>query len=165
MSNKTSNFPSNQLNNLPEEFCRQTVGDLSELQGQGRPKTLDELKARIDQYFEFCGNRGFRPGVEALCLSLNITRQTLWRWCNNEDCGEEWAECCRTAKQYILTFLEQATMKGKINPASSIFYLKNWADYKDNISFDEAIPTSSTKQALSAAELPKLGLHNAENDG
>lgn len=157
MANRNSNYPSNQLKNLPENFCSETVHSLRELTNQGKPESIIELKNRINSYFEFCEQHDFRPGIESLCLALSVSRQTLWKWCNGKGCTGEWTEECRIAKQFILTFLEQATLKGKVNPASSIFYLKNWADYKDSISFDEAIPISSTRQALTAEQLPKLG--------
>ena len=41
--------------------------------------------------------------------------------------------------------------------------IMNWGKYSDQISIEESMP-SSVRQALSAAELPKLGLHNAKND-
>ena len=157
MANHKSNFPSNQLNNLPENFCKETVHSLRELNSKGKPSNPEELKQRIDSYFLFCEEHDFRCGIESLCLALGVSRQTLWQWCNGNNCTEEWAEICRSAKQFILTFLEQLTLKNKINPASSIFYYKNWADYHDNVSFDEAIPQTSVAKALPASMLPKLG--------
>lgn len=154
MANKNSNFPSNQLNNLPPETCAEITSCLRELNEQGKPSTLQELKDRIDSYFAFCERKGLRIGVETLCVSLSITRTTLWRWCEADGCDEEWAEVCRNAKQFIMAFLEVLTLSGRLNPASSIFYLKNWGNYKDQISFDEAIPQmGSTKKALSIEEL------------
>ena len=54
MANKNSNFPSNQLNELPPEVCRATVDNLKELSQRGKPETETELRERIDQYFDFC---------------------------------------------------------------------------------------------------------------
>ena len=156
MANKHSNFPTNQLNNLPPEVCGSTVGCLRDLAAKGKPKDTNELKDRIDSYFAFCEERNLRPGVESLCLSLGITRQTLWTWCKGEDCSPEWAEICRNAKQFILTFLEAITMAGKLNPASSIFYLKNWGAYVDQVSVVGEEP--EVKKRLTAADLPKLGM-------
>ena len=37
-----------------------------------------ELRERIDQYFDFCATKGFRPGIETLCLALGgISRQSF----------------------------------------------------------------------------------------
>ena len=164
MANKDSNFPSNNLNKLPEEFCAETVTCLRDLASRGKPQSLEELSLRIDNFFSFCANNGFRPGVESLCLALGVSRQTLWNWCGGEGCSIEWKNECMRAKQFILTFLEQATLKGKLNPASSIFYFKNWADYKDNRSFDEAIPLTTVQQLLTAEALPKLGQNVEKNE-
>lgn len=157
MANKNSNFPTNQLNNLPEKLCSEVVSNLRELALKGKPKNITELRIRINDYFAFCEERDFRPGIESLCLSLSISRQGFWQWCRGENCSGEWATECQMAKQFILTFLEQLSLTGKINPASGIFYLKNWGDYKDSISFDDVTPTRNTRQVLTADQLPKLG--------
>ena len=68
------------------------------------------------------------------------------------------------AKQFVLTFLETLTMQGKINPASSIFYLKNWGSYKDSISFDDVAPLTSVRQTLGVSDLPKLNADAGEQD-
>lgn len=155
MANKDSNFPSNSLNKLPEEFCAETVSSLKDLANKGKPQSIEELALRIDNFFTFCADNGFRPGIEALCLALSISRQTLWNWCKGEGCNDEWKEECNRAKQFILTFLEQATMQGKINPASSIFYFKNWANYKDNISFDDVTLSATQPHVLSLEEIQR----------
>ncbi|WP_289773411.1 hypothetical protein [Phocaeicola sartorii] len=156
MANKNSNFPSNQLNELPPEVCRATVDNLKELSQRGKPETETELRERIDQYFDFCATKGFRPGIETLCLALGgISRQSLWVWCNGGGGkSQEWADICNAAKQFIIGFLEQLSMTGKINPANSIFYLKNWAGYFDTVTME---PISTVKRVLSASELPHLG--------
>lgn len=164
MANKDSNFPSNNLNKLPEEFCAETVTSLKDLAKRGKPKSLEELALRIDSFFSFCAENGFRPGIESLCLSLDVSRMTLWNWCNGINCSKEWQEECLRAKQFVLVFLEQCTMQGKINPASSIFYFKNWASYKDAISFDESITQTSVTSALSADALPRLNGGNINAD-
>ncbi len=162
MANKNSNFPSNQLNELPPEVCKTTVESLKELAGKGKPQTEAELQERIDQYFNFCAERGFRPGIETLCLSLSCTRQSLWVWCNGgAGKSQEWADICNTAKQFIIGFLEQLSMTGKINPANSIFYLKNWAAYSDAVTVE---PVSTVKRILTADQLPKLGDISEQND-
>ena len=156
MANKNSNFPTNQLNHLPSGTSAEIVSCLMELSGRGRPENENELKSRISEYFEFCASRDFRPGIESLCLALGTSRSTLWNWCRQDGCSYEWAETCRNAKQTILVFLEQCNLSGKLNPASSIFYLKNWGNYVDSFSV-ENVTDIPKKRVLSADELPKLG--------
>lgn len=161
MSNKNSNFPTNQLNRLPEGTSAEIVSCLMELSGKGRPKTEQELKNRITEYFNFCAARDFRPGVESLALALGTTRTSLWNWCRQEGCSAEWAEICKQAKQTVLVFLEQCNLTGKLNPASAIFYLKNWGNYVDTLSLENVTDTPE-RRALTAAELPKLGVTTKE---
>ena len=156
MANLKSNYPTNQLNGLEKGVCSDTVTCLRELSAKGKPTSTEELKERIDDYFMFCADKDFRPGIESLCLSLGITRTTLWKWCRQDGCNEQWAEICMQAKQFILTFLEQISLTGKINPASSIFYLKNWGAYSDNYLLENAIPSEAEKNVLTVVDLQRL---------
>ena len=45
---------------------------------------------------------------------------------------------------------------GKISPPSGIFLLKNWANYRDTLSFEEATPPAEKKAIF---ELPVLQEH------
>lgn len=153
MSNKQSNYPSNQLNNLPIGTCSETISCLKELADKGKPSSIEELKQRIDDYFQFCADRDMRIGVESLALSLGVSRVTFWNWCNNNGCTDEWAEICQKAKQFVLTFLEQMSLSGKLNPATSIFLMKNWAGYKDTISFDENAPKETIQRTRTPEQI------------
>ena len=127
------NFPQQQINSMAEgnpAFVRDTVNNLLELRSKGKPQNVEELKTRIDDYFLFCANNGYRPAIESLALSLGVSRITFWQWRNGSR-GVEWQEICESAAQMIITFLEACMMSGKINPVSSIFLLKNLAGYSD----------------------------------
>lgn len=128
------NFPQQQINTMAESnptFVADTVNSLLELRSKGKPQNIEELQTRIDDYFKFCADSGYRPAIESLSLSLGISRVTFWQWRNGSR-GDEWQEICESAAQMIITFLEQCMMCGKINPASSIFLLKNIAGYSDS---------------------------------
>ena len=110
----------------------------------GKPETVEELKNRINEYFQRCSDEALRPGIESLSAALCVSRQTFWRWCNGDiNTGDEWRSVCESAKSTINAYLEQAMLTGKINPASGIFLMKNWMNYKDSISFEEALPADS----------------------
>ena len=132
--------PQAALNDLPREYVSETVNSLAELHSKGRVQTDQECKERIQQYFEFCGKSGLRPGVEGLCLSLGITRQTLSRWMRCEDCTQERQILMQSAKQYIAAFLEQILVSGKGSTVGAIFACKNWLGYRDSIILEEAPP-------------------------
>ena len=100
-----------------------------------------------------------RPGVESLCLALHITRNTFFNWNHGVNCSERRTEMVQSAKAFISAFLEQATLQGKLNPASSCFLFKNWCNYKDNISFEvDEQPTESRVRTSSEllADMKKL---------
>lgn len=44
MANKNSNFPSNQLNELPPEVCRATVDNLKELSQRGETRNRNGVE-------------------------------------------------------------------------------------------------------------------------
>ena len=141
MANSKSNYPAAQLGDLEPDFVSETIENLRQLNSKGKPKTDQELTERIDQYFQFCQNTGNRPGIESLCMSLCITRTTLFNWNNGINCTQERQEIIIKAKAFIASFMEQAVLRGKINPASGIFLMKNWLGYKDSYSFEEATET------------------------
>lgn len=118
-----------------------------------KPKNIEELRQRIFDFFEACKAENRRPAVEILSMTLGVSRTTFWKWCNGIGCDPEWAECCRIAKQMILAFIEQVSLSGKLNPATSIFMLKNWAGYKDTISFDEAQPNLTAETSVPIREI------------
>ena len=152
MSDK-SNVYSNQLKEMEgSEFVGVTVRSLIELSKLGIPKSDQELEQRITEYFQHCIQNNSRPGIESLCLSLSTTRQNFWKWCGG-DGGKspEWQHQCLLARQVIIAFLESAGMNGKLNPATSIFLLKNWANYSDS-----SIPVieQTEKKYRSVEDLP-----------
>lgn len=128
-----NNFPQGKLEELRPEKTQEIVASLRELHDMGQPRTDEEVRDRIDQYFKLCEQSSLRPGVESLCLSLHIVRQTLLNWSQGQGCSEERKRIAQTARGFLASFLEQATLQGKLNPASSCFFFKNWFNYRDNV--------------------------------
>lgn len=159
MSNHKSNYPPAQLNELSgNPFVSDTVRKLRALSGD-KPKTVTELQQRIDDYFRFCAENNLRPGIESLSLSLGVSRQSFWNWCEIGKANvPQWRDTCLQARQLIIAFIEAASMAGRLNPATGIFALKNIAGYSDTYSF-EAVK-GQEKQAITADDLPKLSWSN-----
>lgn len=155
MSNHESNYPGGAVSRLNgKEFTGQAVETIMQIARSGKPKTLDELDQRINGFFQICGRGNLRPGIELLCLALGCTRSTFWHWCKDEGCSPEWGEKCRAARQGIVAFLEQASVCGFLNPATSIFFLKNIAGYKDTISFEDVADAEKLEgKKLTRAEM------------
>lgn len=149
--------PQGCLENLPTSDIQFMVGSLKELYDLGKPETDEQVEERVDQYFALCQASGLRPGVESLATALHISRTTLYRWSNGEDCSPKRQEIVQAAKSLIYSFVEQAMMTGKINPASGIFLMKNWMNYKDTLSIEESLPSEVVRKALPASQLPRLG--------
>lgn len=166
MSNKKSNYPMAQMNRSIEKvdgFISDTVSCISELAKFGKPQNEEELKERIHKYFDFCANSDFRPGIESLSLALGVDRTTFWRWCNMDiRVSQEWSDTCKIARQSIVAFTEAAANSGHLSPPIAIFALKNIANYKDAISFEDVTPMSEDKRkkydydSISAYRLPIL---------
>ena len=159
-----NNYPQSGLDDLEPAAVQQIVTSLKELHDMGRPITDEETKQRIDEYFDFCERSSLRPGIESLCMALHISRTTLFRWNNGEDCSPYKQELIQSAKSFIGAFLEQAMLGGKISPPSGIFLMKNWLSYKDTLSIEETIPRKDDRKYLTVADLPKLGNLNAVHD-
>lgn len=152
-----NNYPQAGLDELEPEAVQAIVSSLKDLHDLGRPQTDEETKQRIDDYFSFCECSSIRPGVESLCMALHISRTTLFRWANGQDCTAYKQDLILSAKSFISAFLEQTMLQGKISPPSGIFLMKNWLNYKDTVSIEENTPIDARKSSLTAAELPKLG--------
>lgn len=160
-----SNYPQAELEEIEPAAVQQIVTSLKELHDMGRPQTDEETKDRIDEYFSFCERSSIRPGIESLCMALHISRTTLFRWNNGEDCSEYKQELIQSAKSFIGAFLEQTILSGRISPPSGIFLCKAWLGYKDTISIEETVPEEQSKRkALTVDQLPKLGQIQSENN-
>lgn len=140
LSNKNSNFPTNQLNNIPADTIKALNLELMQI-ADSRPIESDEdFDNRIERYLKFCCDTGMRFGIETLALCCGTTRQSINNWANGLYCSKHRQQSAIAIKQIIIASLESLTMQGKINPASSIFYLKNWANYRDSIDINSDTP-------------------------
>ena len=165
MGNTKSNYPCGELSRLDGDgFTGRTLNSLMEISSDHIPETVAELRERIGEYFKFCGTHDMRPGVEGLAYCLHVSRKTFWQWCNGQGRASsdlEWKDTCINARQAIGAFLEAASLAGRLNPATSIFLLKNWLGYQDTLTLDNSATEETEEQ--SAATLPtftEFGLLN-----
>ena len=142
MSNTRSNYPTTAADKLNgTEYTKTAVASLMELSKQGKPQTEQELAQRINDFFGFCQQSSLRPGIEILSAALGVHRGTFWEWCNGRGGkSEEWRNICLQARQLVVCFVEQASMAGHLNPATSCFLLKNWSGYQDSVSIETINP-------------------------
>ena len=155
--------PQGQLTEMNPVKVKAIIHSLRELYDMGKPETNLELKERIDMFFQFCEDSNIRPGVQALCTALHISRTTLFRWSNGEDCDGERREIVSMAKSFIDSFLEQVTLSGQVSPPVGIFLLKNWCNYKDTIGIEENVTHGETRRVLPAdAKIDLLAWKNED---
>lgn len=147
-----NNYPTAALSSLPKEYTKEVIGSLMELYQRGKPKTDEEVEKRLDEFFELCDKSSVRPGIESMRLALSISRQTLLNWERGEGCSPERQESIVRAKSFVVAFLEQLMLNNKIFPGSGIFFLKNWANYKDNVEICSGENTTSVNR-LSQEEI------------
>lgn len=148
-----NNYPQGQLDDIEPGKVQEIVTSLKELHDRGKPQTDDEVKQRIDEFFSFCQHSSIRPGIESLCMSLHITRTTLFNWANGTGCSSVCQEYVQSAKAFISAFLEQALLGGKISPPSGIFIAKNWLGYRDTVSLEDV--NNMTQQKTITAQTPE----------
>lgn len=93
--------------------------------------TPEEIEQQIIWYFDYCGACDMRPGVEGLCLALNINRDTFNNWVNRKRQSKAVQDVAIRAHQALAAYTEYMFQHGKLNPATGIFLLKNWFGYQD----------------------------------
>lgn len=151
--------PQAALENIEPSKVQKVVSSLRELHEMGKPQTDEETEERIMLYARYCEQSLIRPGIEALCYSLHITRTTLHRWAAGENCSARKQDAIQSAMQFVTAFIEQAGLNGAINPVSFIFLMKNWGcGYSDQYSINQGM--QETKHIITSDELPLLDIQN-----
>lgn len=111
----------------------------------GRPlkfQNVDELKQKIDEYFEKC-NENKRPlTISGLAVALDTSRKVLIDY---ENRGDEFSNTIKKAKSICENFTEEYLFTGK-NVAGAIFNLKNNYGWQDKSEIDHTI-TAKQKYA------------------
>lgn len=163
---RANNFPTGQLNEVPAEFVKNTVSSLRQLSEQGKPESDEELANRISEYFKFCETSSIRPGVESLAVALSTTRTTLWNWEHGIGCSSRRQELISKAKAFITAYIEQSLLSSRIFPATGIFLLKNWANYRDSVSVEpvenNSIYPTMSKEEIAARHASYIGMEEPE---
>ena len=117
-----------------------------------RKDDVPEINQRLDDYFKICTDNAIIPTVEGMTIVLGVSRQSLWKWENND---YEAGAIINRAKATINAMLTSATIQGKVNPVYSIWLQKNNFQYSDTQTLQ--LENITDKKPLPASELPKLG--------
>jgi hypothetical protein len=97
-----------------------------------------------------------RPGIEGMCYSLGVHRNTFNDWVNRKDSSREVQDIAIRAKQALAMYFEQVFVTGKVNPATGIFLLKNWFGYQDVIVTEHREEKPPFGENLSNEEIDNL---------
>jgi len=115
----------------------------------GRPrkfKSVESMEAMINAYFIMCDEskvvstdtKGktsirYKPyTISGLCLFLDLTYEGLLEY----QAREEYSETIKKAKKRVENWIEEHSINGDLNPAVSIFNLKNNFGWKDKTEID-----------------------------
>ena len=96
----------------------------------GRPKkysTVEEMEQIIEDYFELCNKKRMPYTVSGLAIALDMTRETLLRYEENN----EFSDTIKRAKQRVEGYAEMSLFKGGGIASGVIFSLKNNFGWKD----------------------------------
>ena len=93
----------------------------------------EQVRERIEWYFDHCMNNGMKPTVAGVCNALKIDRQTFYRWGEGKTRSNsaEYCHMVKSAKAAIWELWEQFAADGKVNPVTFIFLMKNHFGYAD----------------------------------
>lgn len=98
----------------------------------GRPrafKNAEEVKSKIDAYFNYCEEKEKPYTMSGLAYYLEISRQTLVNYSNKD----EYFDTIKKARDKVQMQLEENALSNKANPTFTIFNLKNNFDWKDKV--------------------------------
>lgn len=96
----------------------------------GKPKSVEELEDRIDNYFSLCQSFGLPATVEGLALATDYDRRTLYD-IENQKAKVQFSDTIKKAKDFIATFDSVLAQSNKLNAAIYCFRAKNMYGMKD----------------------------------
>lgn len=116
-------------------------------------KDADQVRQRLDWYFQWCEINHLKPLVMGLCACLNTTRQGL---INMENENSERGRIVKAAKNTIRFLLEKWSVSGQLSPPIAIFWSKNVLGYVDNITVTAQTGTEIPKAEHTPEDIKKM---------
>lgn len=119
---------------------------------------LDQVNARLDDYFMMMGEEDVKPTVAGMAMALGMNRRTLWAITHDGPTGgagyttalpAEVALSIKKAYSMMELLWEQYMLHGKINPVTGIFLAKNNFGYQDK---QEMVLTPNTGEAAQSPQ-------------
>ena len=130
-------------------------------------KKPEEVKERINLFYDMCFQNDFKPTVASYAASFGYSRKELWALLNKQEGHRNWNNIPTLTLDYIkkgYSSLEQLweyyMQNGKINPVSGIFLGKNNFGYVDKT--EHVIEPRAT---LNESDLEQKYLTTSDFDG
>jgi len=125
----------------------------------------EQVKERINWYFNHCMNHDMRPTVSGMSNALGVSRRTVWLWKNGTNRPQNF-EIINQAYDQLEELWELYMMHGKVNPANAIFLGKNHFGYRDvqDVVVTPNNPLGEVKSAEEIAEQYDYLLTDEDND-
>lgn len=101
-----------------------------------RPKTpadkrnITEMYERFEHYLDVCQERGMRVSNMAAYMAIGVSSQQFGFWLNQGE-NKDLKEFCQYVNSCCSTYRESIMIDNKINPATGIFWQKNYDGLKD----------------------------------
>lgn len=93
-----------------------------------------ELIDGITAYFKLCASKGLRPGIIGLCGCIGLTYREYKneREGNTHHISNTNKAIIKKAHSFVEQFIEQCGANGLLNPATLIFWQKNFSNLSDS---------------------------------
>lgn len=117
----------------------------------------DEVEQAVIDYFNNCAENGVRPANLGLYASLGMTRQDVddvLRGKNKTKVNPACIDIIKRAKIALSSYREGLAINGKLNPATAIFWAKNF-DQMTDVTTIEVTSERNDAPQLSQDELAK----------
>lgn len=121
---------------------------------RGRPKAykeVEEMKKKINKYFEECDKKQEPYTITGLCIALDICRDTLSEYIKKE----EFSDTIKKAKLKVENYLERHLITDS-STTGIIFNLKNNFGWSDKQQIEHSGNINNPFEGLSTEELRKI---------
>lgn len=98
------------------------------------PHSDEELCERLNWFFDTCNKTNQLPTIEKMCLSLSMTRETVFDILSGRNPGfsSATADVIKKAKNLIASLDAELALDSKIQPVVYMFRAKNFYGMKDS---------------------------------
>ena len=115
---------------VKEGEISEIVGNVVKWFGRSAIKTDEEFLRRTEDFFQVCQDNDELPTIEKLCVSLGITRETLWNW-GKGTMGAYRQQIVAQIKETMAAIDAELVSRNKIPQVVYIFRSKNFYNMRD----------------------------------